>query len=602
MTFRTTGPALLAATALATPLWAQGQEPVDLGTLVLQGYLPAEASRTGATVEVVEGGLLENPGTGVDDALERVPGVTVSASGGLGQASSVRVRGLDQRYLETRLDGIDVADPSAPQTGLNFGTLTAGMVDRAEVLKGAQSAIFGSNAVAGGILMETWRPTDDGLSGRGTISAGSFGTYAGQLSFGVRADRGEAWATVAGVTSDGFSARSGDDEADALDQTAFALGGEGDFGAVRVGANLFSIDTEAEFDRSAASAFGPADNTGLADDLQRGARVFAELSTGPVDHVFTLSAYRVDRIDEGGFTERFSGERDRAEWIATTPLGPTARLAFGAEAYVERARNDADAFETNGAAVFSEALLTPRDGTDLSLALRYDIPNDTDAEVTGRIALSQRLDDATRLRAVVGRGFRQPSLYERFNPLFGNPDLTPETSWSAEVGAERDVLGGTVAATAFVSAIDDRIDFGAATYEQVPGTTLTRGIELSGRVPVTDAVTVFGAYTYTEADTEGTRTLRVPRNDLLLGAEADFGRFAVAGEVRHVGGSLDYTDFPTVEPLGDYTLVNLGATVALSDRAEAFLRVENLTGEDYETVRGYNQPGRAVFAGLRASF
>ncbi|MDZ7708788.1 MAG: TonB-dependent receptor plug domain-containing protein [Roseovarius sp.] len=103
---------------------------------------------------------------------------------------SAQLRGLPARYVGVRINGIDVTDPSGPQTQFNFGGLTGAGLGRIEVLKGSQSALYGSEAIGGVVDITTWRPERDGLSGEVRAEAGRYETYTGALNLGYRGARG----------------------------------------------------------------------------------------------------------------------------------------------------------------------------------------------------------------------------------------------------------------------------------------------------------------------------------------------------------------------------------------------------------------------------
>jgi vitamin B12 transporter len=243
---------------------------------------------------------------------------------------------------------------------------------------------------------------------------------------------------------------------------------------------------------------------------------------------------------------------------------------------------------------------------------------------TGRLTFAFRPDPTLTLRGALASGYRAPSIDELYgdyatSEFVGNPDLDPETSVSAEVGVDKSFASGaSVSATLFAIDIEDEVVFAPCpfdfvTFTCVAGTISTlenqrglshrRGLELSAQAPVGEAVTLFGTYTYIDAENaDGTQALRVPRHTLLVGAEAVFGDWTVIGTAQHVADFLDIDETFAPAPMEDYTVANLTVTYALTDAAEAYLRVENLFDEDYQTLRGYGQSDRAVFAGLRARF
>ena len=110
-------------------------------------------------------------------------------------------------------------DPSGTQNSFNFGSLTPAGIDRIEVLKGSQSALYGSEAIGGVIDITTYRPTELGFSGQVSSEYGSDNTRSGTLSFGYLTERAELAYTYSRILTDGFSAQASDDEDDGFRQT-----------------------------------------------------------------------------------------------------------------------------------------------------------------------------------------------------------------------------------------------------------------------------------------------------------------------------------------------------------------------------------------------
>ncbi len=593
---------LLASVAFTALLAAPGlaQEAFDLDEIVVSPSLaPIDPARTGATVEVVEGDDLQNADTSLIQTLSREPGVSFSANGGVGSNTTLRIRGLDTSYIGVRVNGIDVTDPSSTQTGFNFGGLTAAGLGRVEILKGSQSAIYGSEAIAGVVDITTARPRGLGFSADLNLEAGSFGTRSGSLWMGHATERGEVALSYSRLITDGISALASDTEEDGFEQEMLTLSTRYDLtDTVTVGASALWRDGMVEIDRPFVG------NAGENFFTQRGARVFAEFETGGVDHRLSYSVFDSERRDPGGFTPYFNGDREELQYIGSAEIGATSTLGFGLDETRETFDIPGASGEVTTRSVFAELQLRPADDLDLSLALRHDDHSRFGGSTTGRIAAAWRAQPDLTLRAVLGSGFRAPSLYELFGP-YGSATLQPEQSRSFELGAEKTFEAGFVRATAFYTEIDDLIgyDFILSAYNQQPGTTVTRGLELAGRYALSDRVALFANYTLTDAKTEGTRLVRVPRHDLVLGLDADLGNgFNGTFEVQRVADVEASAFAPVDNKVGDYTLVNLGVSYDITDRAQAYLRVENLLDEDYETAGGYNTPGRAAYFGLRASF
>lgn len=608
---RLTSRLLLCSTLIApSALMAQdvGGAVIELEDIVVfGGLLPTNLDTTGATIDVANSADIQREGASATAALDLLPGVAVSANGGLGSSATVRIRGLSGPYVGVRIDGIDVTDPSGPQTAFNFGRLTTGSLNRLAVVKGTQSAVYGSEAIAGVVEVETWRPEVSGVSGKAQLELGSFETRSANLSFGYLDDRAELALSLGRVTSEGYSARDTDDENDGFEQSLvnlFAAYQVSD--AIRIGFNGFWSEGTAEYDQAAT------DPRGEIDETRRGVRMFGEVQAGAWTHELSFSRYQIERFDPVGFTRDFLGERDTVAYLATGDLSSGVSLAFGADWSEERAALDGDAYDASNSAVFAEVKATPTDAVELSLTLRYDDYSDFDGQLSGRAALSYRLDEATTVRASLGTGYRAPSLYERFGPYAGSTPLDPEESLSFDLGIEHSYGDrGTVKATVFWAEIDNLIGFGSGPnclpsqtfgcYIHTDGTTETRGLELSGSYAITDRVRVAGAYTLTNTENDGERVVRVPRHDLSLALEADVtDRLQVGINMTRVSDTLD--GFGTLTPLDDYTVWDVSARYAITDMASVYGAIDNVGDVSYQTVRGFNAPDRTIRFGVETSF
>ncbi len=600
---------LLATTAvLTTPAFAQDQV-FELDTIIVESssLTPVEQNRTGTTVEVLDGADAGSNDTTVLDRLTRLPGVSSTSNGGLGALAGIRVRGLPSRYVGVRINGIDVSDPSGTQNQFNFGGYTASGVQRVELLKGSQSALYGSESIAGVVNITTFRPQELGFSGQAQIEAGSFDTYSGSFSAGFKSDRGEVALSYGYVESEGISARSSDTEKDGFEQSTLSLSGQYDVTDLfTIGGAVLYREGDIEIDRSRTNS------TGDISSEEFGARVFATLQTGAVTHTLSYSYFDIDRKDPGGRTTRFQGERQTIAYLGSAELNARTTLNFGADYNEEDINSGVTVGSEDNTSVMAEVLFSPTSQIDLSAALRYDDNLSFGGDTTGRLAAVWRPMDDLAFRASVATGYRAPSLFERFSS-FGDPTLQPENSISYELGVEKTYGDmGFVKATIFYTDIEDLIDFdgtavacgsGFGCYNQVAGTTTSKGIELSGEYAVSDMVTLFGAYTYTDAETDGVRLTRTPKHDATIGVSANFNdRLSGYVDVRHVADIVPSAFAPVGNLVDDYTLVGAGLSFDVTDNAEIYLRVENLFDEKYETAGGFNQPGRAAYLGLRANF
>ena len=613
MTRHLTRSGTLSAAAILLGSTALSAQEIELPDITVFAYqTEVDYERAGVSVEVIGEDEARGQPLRFADRLEQEPGVTVAGNGGVGGVTYIRIRGLDQRYIPVLIDGIDITDPAATQTSLDWGNLSGATLGRTEILKGASSAIYGANAVGGVVNIQSPRPTEMGTRVTTMAEFGSYDTVRAAIGVQTRGERG--WLSFGAVRTrtDGFSmsAEPGNDEADGYSATQMNLAGEVEVAeGLRIGGALYWLDAENDCDtfvEPPAGSFNYIVADGTPDEVATtealGARVYAEYQTGAVTHTLAFSGYDSDRTSSSdGFTQVFDGTRRKLEYKADWRASDALRVTAGADAERETLASGGTTYEVDTTGVFAEALYAPNARTDLAVSLRHDDHETFGGQTSGRVALSYRPNDDLILRAAVSTGFRAPSLYELYG-FYGNAGLRPEQSVSAELGVEQRLAGGVVRATLFQNRVEDLIDYDFATnaYGQIAGETRIRGLEVSGEMAVSDTLTLFGSYTLTDTETaSGGRLLRVPRHDLVLGVDAALG-YGLSGNltVQRIADRPD--EFGTV--MEDYTLVGMGVTYAISDRAEAYLRVENLTDETYEQAAGYATSGRAAFFGVRASF
>ncbi len=607
------------APALLFPAVAPAQSVFDLDEIVFSANLSeTQADRSGVSVEVITREDLASSGdVQISDYLARLPGLNVTRDGPLGQNSFPRIRGLDGRYITVRIDGIDVNDPSLIQNQTNFGGLTTANISRIEVLYGSQSALYGSEAVAGVINIRTTEiPENVGNELSWSIEGGSYGTGQAAISYATRGQRGGLAFSATRLVTEGFSAaeeNDGNTEADGHNSTRYSLSGEYDItDTISLGFNAFYQDSFTEFDSGAGAG---QDGAQTQDVTQQGARVFANIDGEAIDHEISVSGYETERFFPLGSTRLFTGERTEWRYLGTWGFAPGSNLSFGLEHSEETFESVTSAGAVSSAEIdvvsgFADITWAASSTLDLNVSGRIDEHSRFGSQHTLRAALAWRPDASTVIRASVGQGSRAPSLFELFSDN-GNPALSPETSLSLELGIERQMGDWTLGATAFRVQVDDLIGFVSSSricastfgcYEQVSGTTKTQGMELSAQYDVTNNISAFGNYTYTHTETAtGARLPRVPRHQMSLGVSGNIAedwRFSIAG----TGAADTAVSSFAPNPLENYFVANASIGYEVSDDVEAYLRVDNLFDRQYQTSPGFGTSDRAVYVGLRSRF
>lgn len=570
---------------------------------------PTALSSTGSAVSVIGRDQIAAGGFQLSDILARQPGVTVVQTGPLGAPTQLRIRGSETRYIATFVDGIRIDDPSQPQTQLDAGPLLAADAGRIEILRGSQSALWGGSAVAGVISVSSLGATEDGLSQTAAIEGGSYRTLGLRYSLAQRSDRGELALNLSHLRSRGFSAadeNDGNTDPDGFRsrRAGFALR-HAVTDTLTLGAAGFIQRSIGDYD----AGFPIADAPNESRRREAGARVFAEFRLGDSTQEIGVSRYRIARrfIEPAPpfpSDNSYTGTRTRIDWVGSTPLAGNTTLVYGAdwerEGYDQSGTFGGFQSSTRIGGVFLQALAEPVAGLNLTASARVDDHSRFGRFTSGRLALAWAATDALTLRATAARGFRAPSNFELFS-AFGDPTLTPETSRSLELGADLALASGAVlGVTLFDLRLRNAIDFAGAGYTNIPGTSRRRGVELTAEAPLGDRFHIGANYTYTDARTiAGTRLARVPRHDLSLSLETRLTeRLTNTTTLQALGGRPDDGG----RSMPGFGVVNTRFALALTDRAELSLRIDNLFDKQYQLAGGYGTSDRAIYLGIAARF
>lgn len=600
--------------ALAAPQLS-AQEAFQLDEItVLANIGGVDANRTGTSVSVLEGAELhKSGGTAVSDKLNNLAGISVSRNGPIGTQTTLTIRGVNQNNIAVRYEGIDIADPSGTQVSYDFGGLTTGAINKIDVLRGTQSALFGSQAVGGAVLMQGKRATGLGTSVDTQFEVGSYGTTQVSADLSIASNRGELSFGLGRYATQGFSAfeENGrvDAEADGYEETRLNFFASHNLGeATTLELAGFASESKSEFDNNFNGVISDAEN--VTARTSRGVRLSVIQQVGDVKVTGTVSRFSIDRqLDLSGFLLPYEGLRDNARIEAAFTLGQAIDVVAGVERKVETFQDIEQVRATHVNSSFAQILYAIDGNNDVTMSLRHDEHSAFGGRWSGRLSGAHRVSGNTVLRWSAGTGYRAPSNYELYGfytvsgskILVGDPNLQVEKAKSLDLGIEHEFSSAKVAATLFFLEADNLLDYSRTsfTYVQRHGVAQRRGLELSGEFNIRDGLKALGAYSYTATslnvplDSSGWG-VQVPRHKAALGISwAALQNFDLGLEITASA------DKPTVR---DSAVTNFSAVHRLTDTAEAYLRIENLFDKQYQTISGYGTSDRAFYFGLRASF
>ncbi len=599
----------LLALIIATP--ALSQEIVTLPTLSLTANLaPIEIDQTGASVTIIDEEELEKAGDArLSDHLKRVAGLSIDSSGGMGTLTYASIRGARAENIAVFVDGIRMDDPTAIKGEYEFGSISTNNISRIEVLRGSQSALYGGSAIGGVIDITTKGAQKQGFGGQTKLEYGSYNTINGALSLGYKGTKQDIALNYSKTMSDGFSAfdeNQGGIEADGFDGQQFSLRAAYQLDPdLQIGINGFYHQSEYDFDDTGADN---PDNMGKKE--QSGARLFANFDNGTHREELSITTSQIDReqytTTYGPYTFKTKGDRLEIRHNGGYQINPSLLLNYGAEYRQDAIElTDGSTINSHSTALLAGLNYETQSGLNLELTGRYEDHSSFGALTSWRAAMAWSPSENWIMRAVASTGFRAPTPYELYDQYYGNPNLEPETSQSYELGLERKFGDqGQLGITAFYIEAENYLDYDPNTYlaTNIAGTSVRQGIEISGQYTPTDRIDLGMNYTYTDAkDGSGQQMARIPTHNLNI-----YGDFSITDALEanlsanHVADHLDRV-YGVETLLEDYTVVNARLAYQIG-QGQAYLRVENLFNEEYQTTSGYGTSDRAYYVGYSLDF
>ncbi len=578
------------------------------------------------------------------ELLREIPGLAVNRGGPVGGLTQIRIRGSEGNHTLVLIDGIEANDP-AFGSEFNFASLQTLGVNHIEVLRGPQSALYGSDAVGGVISFRSALPdagerqllADINGGSHGTTRAGVSGAIGGEV---LRASLSASQYESAGINASRSGASRSDKEKDGYRTRTVNGLVEADL-RDNLKSRLILRQTDSEVEEDTQDFNFPStptqglliDSANETDFHQRYG--LAEITHGATGDFFTqrlaisYAGTNNHFRDRGQTTASSRGTRRKAEYDVSLHFGSdrlshTLTAGLQHEELLFRYRvADFAAANQNRTDDQTSGVLEYAFGFDdrfwFSLSGRQDRNDRFDDATTWRGTASWLLPTSgTRLHASIGEGITNPGFFELFgfipSSFIGNSNLQPETSLGYDIGIEQSFFEGAVLLdlTAFSADLQDEIttEFDFNTFSSTPvnldGKSDRKGVEVSLQAALNEVWSITGGYTYVDAeDRDGLREVRRPRHSGSLNVNFRFGEGrgnVNLGAIRN-GEQLDnefiFSTLVDRVALDGYTLLNLAASWSASDQLTVYARLDNLLDEKYEELFSFRSPGRTGYIGVR---
>ena len=581
-----------------------------------------KASDTPASVSLIDAQRIERVGAPlIADFLRLTPSASVAVSGPAGSQTQLRIRGAEANHVLLFVEGIRANDPAAGNEP-RFELLNADLASRIEVVRGPQSALWGSEAIGGVVAVQGEVPGSGGT--QAFAEAGSYNSLRGvaRTTLG-NADQGISLG-VAGQRSDGIDAFSGNGERDGFRNAGLRASGRYRLlPDLLIGASGFGLWGKSEFDGYAPPTFNRADTLDKTRNQLAAGRLFVE--AGRRDRTYAVASASRLRSSNRNLLDEVPQNRTSAR-----------RRTFGLEAghnlddhlFIAALESELEHFRARDTAFGG---LTTQDRSrrhnsltlewrgkkmgpfSPGLAVRHDVFSRFKDATTVRASLKADIATGVSISGSYGEGIAQPTffdLYGFFPDFFiGNPNLKPEHSKGWEISG-RLVRGPFSGALIYYrqrlrDEIIDSSDFTSTV--NATGTSGRQGIEAEAGWTFSKALRLNANYAWldaTEQKVEGVepeREHRRPRNSGAIVADGEMGKWSYGASLSYVGRHRDRRDSPPFDlvDLDPYWLTNARIAFRLGDGIEAHVRVANLLGSQYQDLVGYRTEGRTIHAGLR---
>lgn len=634
---------ILASTINAPTTQAQQVEDTTetlTNLIVTAGIAPIEQNQYGGSVTVITAAdIAAAQATYLSDIIRQVPGFAVNQSGGPGTQTQLRVRGSEANHVLVLIDGIRVNDPTAGDEFLfNYALLDS--IERIEIIRGPQSAIWGTDAMSAviNIITKTSTKNNWGFD----VDAGSFNTKRLGVDGGFVEKNWRLDAGINALDTAGTNISRNGNEADGLENfsTHINLGVDlNDIWSLKAG--LRHADAMNEFDGTDFAVTGlPVDADLWTKRQQNNGQIVATFQPNTSWHnefAYQFSDVEAQNFTYGlGETSSTEAETNEVKIKSSVIFGESNKQRFSALLdhrqvdFIQRGEaspfgdpNQKQDYNVTGLA--AEYHHQVNDQFNWNLSARQDDFNRFDDVSNYKFAASYQVNDGLRLRGSYGTGSKAPSFIERFGffpaNFIGNPNLKPEESDAFEFAIEKSWNNSQLELIYFNQDLENEINgfvfepnSGLFTAANQVGESKREGFEFNFSGTLTDQLGMQFNYTHTDATEEnasGEQVTEVRRPENMASLSMDY-RFAdkraqLYGQLNYQDDQLDVFFDPATfvssnVKLDSFTTFDLTFSWQLNKNIQLFVKGQNLLDEEYEEVLGYARPGAAYSIGLKSRF
>ncbi|MDD4854350.1 MAG: TonB-dependent receptor [Sulfuricurvum sp.] len=599
----------LSIVACATLVTSLGAKDLTLDPIVVSAAKTEQSLKeTTANIDVITAEEIEERHyTSVIEALNTLAGIDFTQSGGIGQQSSLYVRGFSNKYTLVLIDGMRANDPTNFD-GAFLDQITLSDIERIEVIKGAQSGIWGADADAGVINIITKKAQPHHVTAY--TETGSYGTKKFGATLSHVINKGDIKIGFDRLLTNGFSAAEPKKSNPLYGSRFDNLGWERDqYSSTTVhvkGGINFTDNDRIELAHRNISSHVEFDNTGIDNTTNANSfkQHFNKVSYTHTEAHNILQAYTERSDFERDYYGGYKGKTDETGLIDTFKYTDSGTLVAGIlcqKFNVDTVAGSSISKNYTGRALFaSNTNLFNNNSTVMTETIRYDDYSIFGSKTTAKIGVKQNISDAT-VSANYGTAYKVPNLDDIYYPWGNsNENLKPENIRSFDITGTYKNLSLTY----FYNTIKDMIAINDLWTQMIniSGTSILQGYEAKIKQPIGDSLIVTGAYTRLHAvDGSGKELARRPHESIKASVDwysSDKLHFGLNSQ--YIGTRYD-TAAQTVET-GNYAVFGGVVNYTINKNIDLYAKFDNIFDRYYQTVDGYATAGRSLYAGLKVNY
>ena len=580
-------------------------DTADIETIIVtENRIPTIVSESLSSVSILEREDIERyQASDLYDLMSRVPGIRMSRNGGRGAATSLSLRGNQSDHTLILVDGVRIG--SATLGGATLGLLSTNLIDRIEIVRGPKSYLYGANAI-GGVVNIITRKLDSSKSPQLKLTRGDNKTSETSVSLGSE------------INQHSFSMVLNSFETDGIDNTENKAGVNGDQDGhsndglalnyqnkisdqAKVSMFYMQNDTETDYDSNCSRGEWP--NSTLVEceifsvaeitswsallELGNGGNWVSSLQIGKSTDKAEEFARNID-IRTTNNAGSFNTTKTEATWFNTLTFNSGDNLSLGLDYIndeVDSSTTDYVQLERDNKAAFLQYQFKLVD-TDISLGARKDDNEHFGGYTTTSFMMGEDVTDNIRLNLSFGEAFKAPTFNDLYWPIWGNPNLVPETSANLELSMLGNWDNLQVGAAVFQNKLKNLISNQSSSTGQTPEAIIS-GLEVNLNTYIAGwALDMSASFLEPMNKTNNKLLRRRPEISATLNADYVLGDAALGFSVY--SQSHTYDDVANKNKLSGFTTLSFRASYSINNEMSLRFNVNNLTDKEYTTARDFS--------------